>query len=502
MIAAEAEIIDTSPEPEFLIAEAAKSHGDIFTACSELIDNSFGAGATLFAAEFTPGRIVFRDNGRGTKCPEDLTQLGRHSGESGTGTYGVGAKDALHWFYEGRPAFEVQVASRTIDGDVGGIIYRPQAIVELRRYHVARMHPEQARQLLANVASGTTIHITGSDRQPWRDSTLKPLLQRLSYAYAPGLTHSAQDRRRRIIVRAGGKGKAQCDHRVLDYPWPELEAADEFTGQWDGLPYSVRCGVIKDGQSQELCGYNVAYGYRILGNDTRGTGDYCPPAFFALVTLNEDDPRWKRLMHRNKDGLSRDARPFFDQLYRQCEAVIQEATAQVHHTEAHGLLTDVTDAINQEVLGRERRDRTGDSSGTVEPKGTGRKRETAEQVHENLGDVRGRRRSVRAKRITVVFSQMDNSRPGELKRNNGSLTILLNENNGRIEYAKRSNDRILLHTLAMIVLANGLAELEPDDRRPYLPVWAECAEANVFMRQLGEMLDRSPLNKELAIGRA
>lgn len=438
-------------------------------ALSELIDNSFDAGAMQVSIEFAGKTVTVTDDGGGAPDVLSMVVFGSHKRHRSTslGQYGIGLKDAWLWCGD---TIDIRT---TREGATTSI--RVKYPADLNEVEGRWVGPDPVTVAAGSQDKGTRIRFEGIRRTPPADE----LLRNLGRTFMPALESGRQ-----IVVSIRGARRP-----VQPYKLPQKYDTVIDTFEVEGRQTSIDIGIIKDGERIEEPGFLLCYGHRVIRTCILGTGDYSAGRLTGKVVLG---PGWK--LTKNKDDLS----DFHDQLdeaiYSRISWLCQKAEQLAEDIESSALRAEIESLINSavsETKGKERRGGSSGQTGTVEPVASGRKRRRAEKVHLVEGDVIGRESGSRRRGVKLHWYSADESVIGKYDATSGS--VCLNDNNQYIAKVKKTGNREALYAVAMGLLAYGHCTHEQGGRQKLLMPVGE------FVPNWGRLMNsiRFPQGKEV-----
>lgn len=423
-------------------------------ALSELIDNSFDAGATRVEIEIAGRRLTVSDDGIGTTDIPSMVRFGSHRRHKTTslGTYGVGLKDA--WLY-----LSNRIEINSVCDGVRSRLSVDYA-KDLQKVDGKWVGPDPVTEESVGAKSGTAISF-----DPLHASRKKPLdetFEKLGFTFMPALLDGRQ------IVAAIGKNRKL----VKPYKIPAMAPSVDDTFEIDGKQVSISIGVATSDATIRQPGFCLCYGHRVLNLTTIGTGQYTASRMVGKIMLG---PNWKLTPH--KDDLSDYSEQLEDEIFRRIEPLLQSAEKLGEDIASNLLRTELEDDLNCALRGakaKEKRNPSGDSEGSIAPKHTGRTRAKAEKFDETLpGSVdvgTGRRK----RGIKLDWCTIEPERIGCCDQL--SSTVSLNVANDFIAHAKATNNREALVGTAIGILCHDFSNSDGRTRfifekRDFIAAW-------------------------------
>lgn len=341
-------------------------------ALSELVDNGFDAKADR--VEITSkGRIVtVSDNGRGIPDVVKALRLGGHVATygRGLGMYGVGLKDA--WLSTG-DKIEVETVCSGL---------RSKIAIDIRHDFDAQWRGPDPVITSCDDSSGTkiTLHLRSGRNLPDAEVTKK-----LAFIFSPGITKGLQ-----IIWRGAKSAKP-----LSASPMPLFTESVQDSFEVGGKPVSINIGILKQGERMPDGPFCFAYRHRIIEASSLGAKDKSCLQMGGMVTLGDS---W--VFTKNKDAIAECADELEDAIHSRIAHLLTKASQMAMDIESEAIKAELEDMMAYAIdsLKRERRNATGDATGTVHRVDSGRRRRKASQVHEEIagsveGPVQSRKRS-------------------------------------------------------------------------------------------------------------
>lgn len=388
--------IDITPDTH-VINSIKSSHMKWPVAIGELVDNSFDAGANRVELGF-PGKRTFTccDDGRGTNNIAGMFTIGRHTPSKSTrlGMYGVGLKDTSIWLFG-------LTTIRTVHSGV------------MRTAVVNWSHIERSGQWRIDAPleescgkpSGTLITFENITKNP--PSNLNDLALDLGYRFFPAINEGRQ-----IVITRPKAGAIP----VRPYQLPPLDKTVDELIEVDGRKFHLRAGIVSSESQNRRPGFAIVYGHRVVMQSSVVDSSYSTSRIAGIVTLIHG---WS--ITKNKDGMSDEDNELLSRIVTEKCRGILEINKQL---ESAIIGREFTEELNAEFArlveryaGPERRREkrnatTNEGAGTVEAKGTPRKRQNAAKSTSQLGSVlertpRGLRICYRAYGDTSTMGKFD-----------------------------------------------------------------------------------------------
>lgn len=410
---------------------------------AELIDNSFDAAARNVVMTFDKNALVIRDDGNGIKDLAAIVDFGGHIHQETTslGFYGVGLKDA--WLFCS-DTMEVESIHRKRLGKM------KINVAELDRNKWNFDNPTYAK---------TTKPPFTQFRFPLRDGKNTPSRQvydEIAWRFTPALESGCS------IVHYNGRVNRPLNPMSL----PKLSdvVAEQFVV--NGKDVSIEIGMLPEGVSMSRGPFWLIFGHRIVEQTAIGAGSFSVQRVGGKIILGKG---WE--LTKNKDGLaeSRDSiEALSDAIFIRIKGLMAKVSEQAESIAIDAFKSEVeillnTAAINMlEKKKQKRPGPRGKKSGTVTPKGTGRKHKKAKSVSDEPGNVvlTGTTAAGRKRGFVLDYASMDPNLLGKFDRN--SLRVTLNESHQFIERALKEKNKQCLALCGFTLIADEDVRL--DDR--------------------------------------
>lgn len=329
----------------------------------ELVDNSFDANATCVQLSW-PGGNVFsiEDDGIGCSDLVRMITLGDRMEYDSTsmGRYAVGAKYAMIWLW-GRSVIETC-------GEAG--VWQISADWD----SIARSEsPYPNKQEVGTRGKcGTKITCYGERNAP----EFKRLIADLGNTYTPAIEAG-----KRIVVWTP---QISAPRSLVPRRWPRCSEMIDESIEAAGRSVRIRMGRVSEGCDNTYeRGFAFERDYRVICESSLGAGCYSTSRIAARITLGKE---WE--LTTNKDDFTEFKDELAEAIFDRCSDLMGRASSEAMSIEDHQFNMELADIINEASRRRrERRESTGESCGTVEPKETGRRRERAAKTSDAPGNV-------------------------------------------------------------------------------------------------------------------
>lgn len=437
------------PSPASIIANREKNLSWEIV-LSELIDNSFDAGANEIRLEFLPRELRVSDDGRGSSDTGVMLASGVREQHPGVtlGRYGVGLSDAAQWLGG-------QTMIYTCDGSL--FRYTTADWDQIAQETDWPELIEYTKPPEAAVTSGALWNPTGTCLR-FKHTRSYPaydkLMLKLGFRYFPGLAT------RKITLITSRKPT-----QVASFSPPRLlnDMRHQVSFSIDGKTVHAEGGMVAEGVLNPFPGFHFVYDYRVVQTSEVPCDGYVTSRFFCVVTLG---PEWP--LSRNKDLITTDVEQeaiLFERLRSEFSHLMEACSAASLHLEVGALQQDLSRRLTNLLMTedvRELRER-GDTHETHPAKGTSRKTTVARRTrlgHKPL-------RQPRFSKITVDFIDGPEDEIGDASDGGTVLRIKLHKQFPAVAHAQRDGaagaERLVY--FAMILATQRLAE----QRQRYLP---------------------------------
>lgn len=403
---------------------------------AELVDNSFDAGANrvTITCDNKNKAVIVADDGHGVKDVLSLVTLGKHVEHRTTklGTYGVGAKDAWLWCGGLIGIDTVHAGKRcTLRVDCKDILAR--GTWEVDEPHVVDSASQPYTKL--------TLALRNGKHQPSDDA-----FDRLRFLFTPALRNGLQ------LLRVTGRQSRP----LVPYQLPRLQQRVSEMFDIDGKSVMINIGIVPEGEKMPYPSFWLTYGHRIIDHTTIGASNgeksYSASRLGGEIVLGKG---WR--LTKNKDDIADLKERLNDEIFGRIEGLLQSSAELSENIELESLRTSLEASLNSTIRAaveskREKRNK-GESSGSVEPASSGRRRKTAAAVHDAPGGIEVATSATRRRGFALDFSTDDSAASVGRFDVNGSR-VCLNLAHPFVAAAKEANNRMVLVTCALLLISN------------------------------------------------
>lgn len=418
----------------------ARSSLTVAVCLTELIDNSFDAGARRVSVEVAQGKhLRVTDDGDGIEDLSALVHFGLHVPHkgrgAGSGLYGVGFKEAI--IRLGGECSKV-IIDCVRDGE------NRRGTIEWSELKSTDDCMEESDATPApSEPSGTDIKVQPLKMRFPEGKDRETLAEQLGYIYAPALKEH-----RVVTIRAGG---ATLD--LAKYRWrlPALsEHIDELI-EIGGKQARLYAGIVADGEDNSRPGLSYQHGWRVVKAASReGCGTHGTQKICGFVTIIKG---WDRT--KNKDDLV-DAEDLYEEIERRMGPLLDKADRASHHIELSGAIHALESALSSALSPPDRkatRRRTNEKPGTVVPTNAGPKPAQAESTRPG-GKIRQKGAGGQIK-LELCNGWHDGMPLGKFERTTKVTAISLYKDHPWIARATSPWDADKLFAAAMVVMNLG-----------------------------------------------
>lgn len=370
--------------PDELIGDVEREGLNWTSAMAELIDNGFDACATRIEFKVGKESVEVIDDGHGCEFPERMFQKGFSTkrGKRGqTGRYGIGLKHASFYICG-------------LEGDTV-ITTTHQEVKRLARANWGQLVKQQSWDIddpivdsVPGAESGTRIRLMRGKRKFPSGEQLRPVLEELSFIFAPALERGSQ-----ILFNIDGKKTTLKAPPTPD--WIDFIHESISVGKKTAV---IKAGVVPPTIINKRRGLSYFYAHRnILAGTAHGCGKYSTAHISGSVEL---DHAWK--LGQNKSSVTDDDwDKLRDEVFRVMEPLLDTASKQSESIATQTLKTALEKKMN-ESFGRAKRPGKGGRKKPIVPQDTDRTVKEAAVVAD-LGQVMQRQSMRKASAITLDF---------------------------------------------------------------------------------------------------
>ena len=298
----------------------------------------------------------------------------------------------------------------------------------------------------ADGPSGTsiTLHLRAGKHSPESSHVRK-----LARIFSPGIIQGKQ------IVYAKGK-KAPVSLAAVALPEFQESVQDSF--EVNGKCVQINIGILKPEGKMEDGPFWLAYRHRIIDGTSLGTKDLSGQSMGGMITLGDG---WK--FTKNKDGMSDDdTDQLGDCIHERIGHLLTKADQMAVDVESNQIRSELELLINNAVSGakREARTSTGESTGTVTPIGTGRKRRKSKRVSGKKGGIGQSVPARKSGSIKIDWIRMDDDVIG--KYDSLGKTVQLNIDHPFVKAQKGEHNNAALFAVAFSVYSEWVCTNDGD----------------------------------------
>lgn len=349
------EMIDITPDPHMLFSMSA-TNMPWWKALAELIDNSLDAKATRVTIQCDGRTVAVADDGKGMPNIATALKMGGHDSHGGQilGRYGVGLKDA--WLSCGN---RIEIVTTRL-GATSSLDF---SLDSIKRSGSSWIVPAP-KTVQTGHFSGTriTLHLREGKHRPGQDAW-----DMLSWAFAPAMGSGRQ------IVKGIGKQK-----QVLSpTKFPALSESIHDNFEVCGKGVSITIGLLAPGETIFKGPFWVQYGHRNIVNTAMGVNEFSDENLAGIVTLKDG---WK--LTKNKDDFDDLKDELSEAIHERIKPLLLKSEAMSQDVESSALTAEIAGMLNAAIGSprREKRTATKETTGTILPKATERKRKNAAKV--------------------------------------------------------------------------------------------------------------------------
>lgn len=416
-------------------------------ALAELIDNSYDHGQANSVEIIIEDNVVkIKDDGRGVSDVTSCFRYGDHrvSGKEGISKYGVGAKDVWLAFCNTMRVITVK----------DGIKTTAEADCEkMASYQTFEMEdPESIAAQDGEIGTVIELHLRGGKKKPSDD-----VFDKLRWMFTPALKRGFQI----IFTRRIGKAITRRPLRPEELPLMTDIVQAEFDIQGKGV--KIEIGIVADGQEMKNGPFWLIREHRIVQSTSLGIKNgYGAKKIGGAIYLKEG---WSLAKH--KDSLMELVDELSDAIFERIEGVLKKADDIADVFESKALRCDVAEMLNSAINNAEtsdgnskkkqRRD-SGDSTGSIAPKNTGRKQKRTRKPKDEDGkyidDSSGSKASRKLGRNQIQFDWFNSDGNGVGHVDALGRFVWLNENNKYVATLKHESKKTELALLIAAMISD------------------------------------------------
>lgn len=424
-----------------------------------MIDNCFDANATRVIIQTSGRTLTVSDDGKGMKDVRSAVTLGDHKSTGGIGMYGVGLKDA--WLSTGD---KIRVETRNgktlqvLEVDVSQLDddwFGPDPVVTDDD---------------GPAGTSITLFLRKGKKQPREN-----VVQKMSWLFGPAIEQGNQ-----IIWSLNKKKKPLAPAKL---PLMSEVVVDKF--DINGKSVEIKIGLLNEGEKIIAGPFWMQYKHRVIESTSIGCNGKSSLGIAGKIILGDG---WK--FTKNKDSIDDSIDELEDEIFSRISHILDKAESQSFSVETQqltsGIKSILDDAVDKLKV-KEKRGK-GKSKGTVNPKGTGRKRRSASKVDKKEpGSVTNEEgeTSVANRGFTVSFNHDGEDSLGSYEPRTD--TVKLNLENNFISHCRNSNNQLALVCAAVATLAKWQCE-NPDGNKTLF-------EVENFGKTFGKILHSIPFDK-------
>lgn len=413
-------------------------------ALSELIDNSFDAGATRVRIAFRKNRVLeVYDNGSGCDDLLAMLTIGEHNEHVTTklGRYGVGLKDTALWLFG---TIEIHSVRKGI-----------KRICSVNWGHLTSQDtwdvPDPIEQS-CNGEVGTKITFRNYEKNP---PGFDKLIADLSFTFSPALEDGKQ------IEFEFPKRKLELAKKFRPPPLDSIVNEEFSVG---GKAVRLHAGIVQEGHKNEREGFAYSHHHRVIMANALGSGGCSTARVCGQVWL---DNSWT--LNRNKDGIADDEQEELgNAVFERCKAMLEKADTQALTLASSAFCDELSSELrslisnNQQKKAKEKRASRCNETGSVTPVDSGKKRLRAKStqpgdVMAEVGNVDGLRVEWRVMEDRSDFGYADCI----------GKRVLLNQSNEYLRSLRDSKDTKTCLAICGMLWTNEVFERKL--KQKYLP---------------------------------
>lgn len=409
---------------------------------AELIDNSFDQGADRVEIfeDAKKRTVTITDNGKGIASVIAAVSLGhsKPTTHQRMGRYGIGLKDA--WLSTGD-----KIEIETVRDNKKSYL-----CLDIGSFSQDWTGPDPT-ETACDEPSGTKIvlHVRKNRKLPDDNVYTK-----LSWAFSPGLLSGKQI----VLVRRNTRKplKPVC--------LPDLIESVQDTFEVNGKSVSINIGITKPDVKKFGNAFYFAHLHRIIEDCSIGTKGMSCQNMAGMVTLGEG---WE--LSKNKDAITDSQDELEESIYDRIKHLLTKAESLSRDVESNEIRVELEKMFNDAICEtkREARHQKNESSGTVEPKYSGRQRTTAEKIHKHLPGSVLVPNGTRARGIRIDWAHRDDETVGSYDHRTN--TVFLNLCHNYVKSAKDDKNNSALLLMAVAVFSDWQC-MHKDNQRTAFPV--------------------------------
>lgn len=398
-------------------------------AIGELVDNSFDAKATRVAIKCVGRTVNVSDDGHGMPDIAVAITIGGHRkhDQDGLGAYGVGLKDA--WRSAGE---RIEVATVR-----SGVRSRLDFSIESIQLHDRTWKLPKPTTEFTGEKSGTTIvlHLREGKNKPGSDAW-----EMLAWAFTPALSTDG----RQIV-----QGNDRTVKPLVACKFPALSEAVAETFDVHGKQVTIRIGIMAPGERIFKGPFWVQYKHRNIVGSSIGVGEYSDDHLAGTIVLGDG---WK--LTKNKDDFDDHKEELADAINARIKPLLIKAATISQDIESTALTATIAGMLNAAIANnkREKRAALKETSGTVTPVASGKKRRRAKKVSDLPGDVRGGDSKLPRRGFTLGWYADENDVVGQYDYH--ANRIKLNIAHQFVKQLKEAKNTLGLYSIAAAVLSD------------------------------------------------
>lgn len=415
-------------------------------ALAELIDNSYDHGQANSVEIIVEDNIVrIKDDGLGVADVTSCFTYGDHrvSGKEGISKYGVGAKDVWFAFCNTMRVITVRNGIKTVaEADCEKMVADQSFQMEA---------PETTTAQDGEIGTVIELHLRKGKKPPKDDA-----IDKLKWMFTPALRNGFQ------IVHSTVSGrKTRTALRPEELPLMTDIVQAEFDVQGKGV--KIEIGIVADGQEMRNGPFWLIREHRIVQSTSLGIKNgYGAKRIGGAIYLKEG---WSLAKH--KDSLMELVDELSDAIFERIEGVLKKADDIADVFESKALRCDVAEMLNSAINNAEtadsngkkkqRRD-SGDSTGSIAPKNTGRKQKRTRKPKDEDGkyidDSNGSKSSRKIGRNQIQFDWFNSDGDGVGHVDALGRFVWLNENNKYVATLKHESKKTELAILIAAMISD------------------------------------------------